>query len=70
MKKLILTDEDFYNAPHGRCIRGGNSRLYEAELVVYMKDNGDFEIVKDRFGMSKDEIRSIIEFDERILLAL
>jgi hypothetical protein len=70
MKKLILTEDDFYTSPTGRTLRGGNRRLYEVELAVLVKRNGDFEILKDRFGLSKDEVRSILEFDERILLAL
>jgi hypothetical protein len=70
MKTLILTDEDFYTSPTGQTIRGGHKRLYDADLVIHMKDDGDFDILKDRRQLTKDEVRNIINFDDRILLAL
>lgn len=70
MKKLILTEDDFYQSPTGRTLRGGSRRLYEVDLAVVIKRDGEIEILKDRFGLSKEEIRNIVEFDERLILAL
>ncbi len=70
MKKLILTEDDFYQSSTGRTLRGGYRKLYDVELAVVVKDNGEIEVLKDRFGLSKEEIRDIVEFDERILLML
>jgi hypothetical protein len=70
MKKLILSEDDFYNCPgQGSTLRGGSRRLYDAELVVKILRNGSYEVLKDRFGLSKEEIeREIFQPDERLLL--
>jgi len=72
MKKLILTENDVYQSPYGREIRGGSRKLYEAELAVLVKRDGSFEVIKDHVGLSNDEIRREIEGtpDNTILLAL
>jgi hypothetical protein len=70
MKKLILTEDDFYYSPTGRFLRGGDRPMYNADLVVYVKKDGSYEVLKDRFDLSKEEVRSIVEFDERSLLLL
>lgn len=70
MKKLILTKDDFYQSPTGRTLQGGSRKLYDVDLAVMVKRNGEIEVLKDRFDLSKDEIRDIIEFDNRVLLML
>ena len=70
MKTLILTEDDFYQSQTSKTLRGGTRQLYNAELAVVIKRDGEIEVLKDRFGLSKDEIRDIVEFDERILLML
>ena len=71
MKKLILTEDDFYRTLNGPAIRGGNKRLYEAELVIKVNRDGTHEVIKDRFGLSKSQIEMEIEsIDERLILML
>ncbi len=70
MKKLILTEDDFYQSPTGRTLRGGWQKLYHVDLAVIVKRNGEIEVLKDRFDLLKEEVRSIVEFDERSLLML
>jgi predicted nucleotidyltransferase len=70
MKKLILTEADFYWSPTGKTLRGGTRRLYDADLAVLVKRDGDIEILKDRAGRSKEEVKALLEFDERLILAL
>ncbi len=73
MKKLILTDDDFYNGPNGKEIRGGTRRLrrlHEHDLIIHVKNSGDFEVLKDREARSQEEIKDILDFDERIILAI
>ena len=70
MKKLILTEDDFYQSPTGRTLRGGSRKLYDVDLAVMVKRNGEIEVLKDRFDLSKEEVQRIVEFDERSLLML
>jgi hypothetical protein len=70
MKTLILTEDDFYQSSTGRTLRGGTRQLFNADLAVVIKCDGEIEVLKDRFSLSKEEIRIIVEFDERILLML
>ena len=71
MKKLILTEEDFYQSPTGRTLRGGSRRMYEHELIIYKKRDGSYEVMKDRFGLSKTEIEMELEgIDNRLLLMI
>lgn len=75
MKKEILTDDDFYSLYNGsydgRDIRGGKRRLFEAELVIKLNRDGSYEVIKDRFGLSKEQIElEINQPDERLLLML
>jgi hypothetical protein len=75
MKKLILTDDDFYSLYNGsydgRAIRGGKRRLFEAELVIKLNRDGSYEVIKDRYGLSKEQIElEINQPDERLLLML
>jgi hypothetical protein len=69
-KELILTEDDFYTSPSGRTLRGGSKMMYESSLVVLMKRNGEIEVLKDREGRTVEEIKSYLEFDERLILAL
>jgi hypothetical protein len=69
MKKLILTEDDFYQSSRGQEISGGNKRLYEAEVAIFLKRDGSYEVLKDRFGLSKTEIEMELEgIDNRLLL--
>jgi len=72
MKKLILTEDDFYNCPgQGSTLRGGSRRLYDAELVVKILRDGSYKIIKDRFGLSESQIESeVFGLDERLLLIM
>lgn len=71
MKKLILTEDQFYQTQNGLAIRGGSSILYDAHLVVKLRRDGSYEVLKDRFGLSKEEIESeIYGPDERLLLTM
>jgi hypothetical protein len=75
MKKLILTDDDVYFTPSGNCrIRGssgGMKMLYESELIIKLNRDGSCEVIKDRFGLSKEQIElEINQPDERLLLML
>jgi len=71
MKKLILTEEDFYSSPSGRTLRGGNKKMYDAELIIFQKSDGSYEVMKDRFGLSKTEIEMELEgIDNRLLLMI
>jgi hypothetical protein len=69
MKKLILTEDDFYWSPTGPTLRGGSRRLYDAELAVKLMRDGSYVVLKDRFGLSPSEIeREIGLCDNRLLL--
>lgn len=71
MKKEILTEDDFYCSFNGLSLRGGNRRLYDAELVVKILRDGSYEVIKDRFGLSKEQIEDeISKPDERLLLMM
>lgn len=71
MKKEILTDDDFYSTHCGRYLKAGNQRLYESELVVKLNRDGGYEVIKNRFGLTKQQIDlEINEPDERLLLML
>lgn len=69
MKKLILTEEEFFQTAEGYHLRGGNRRIYDAELVVKINRNGSYEVLKDRFNLSKEEIENELSgLDNRLLL--
>ncbi len=72
MKKIILTEKDCYQSPFGRQIRGANNLMCKNDLVVFKQGDGSFEVLKNRFDLSHDEIlREIDETqDNTILLAL
>ena len=65
MIKLILTEDDFYMSENGRRIRVGDHRLHGAELAVLVKRDGSFEILKNRYDLSHDEILRELEGDEK-----
>ena len=72
-KNLILTEPDFYQTAYGRRLRGGDRPMYNAELAVFVKEDGSYEVIKDRYGRSDSEIQKIINpeiFDETLLLAI
>jgi hypothetical protein len=75
MKKLILTDDDVYYDPNGNCrirtISGGMKIIYKSDLIIKLNRDGGYEVMKDRFGLSKVEIDlEINQPDERLLLML
>lgn len=73
MKKEFFTEEDFYRTSNGQFLRGGNHRLYEAELAIKILRDGTYEVLKDRKGLSKSEIEREISYagiDERLLLIM
>jgi hypothetical protein len=75
MKKLFLTDDDVYYDPSGNCrirtISGGMEMLYKSDLIIKLNRDGGYEVMKDRFGLSKEQIENEIhESDERLLLML
>jgi hypothetical protein len=71
-KTLVLNDDDFYHTSNGLHLRGGNRMLYEASLVVKFNRDGGYEVLKDRFGLDKEQIESEIGLipDQRLLLML
>jgi hypothetical protein len=72
MKTLVLNDSDFYYTPNGLMLRGGSRMMYDAELVVKFNRHGEYEVLKDRFGLDKEQIEAEIGLipDERLLLML
>jgi hypothetical protein len=71
MKKEILTEDDFYQSATGQTLRGGNRRMYNAELVVKIMRDGTYEVLKDRFGLSSSEVENEIGLiDNRLLLMM
>ena len=69
MKKVFLTDDDFYQTANGLQVRGGSKIMYDAHLVVKLGKDGGYEVIKDRFGLSKEELeKEIYGPDERLLL--
>ena len=73
---LILTDDDFYNSPTGRTLRGGSKMLFESSLVIKLNrdhsfSNPSIEIIKNRNGLSKKEIiAQQLGSDKRLLLII
>jgi hypothetical protein len=72
METLILKEEDFYRTANGLALKGGNRILYEASLVIKFNRDGGYEVVKDRYGQTKEEIETKIGLmpDQRLLLML
>lgn len=74
-KILILKDEDFYMSPSGETLRGGNRKLYAAQIVIRVRGNGSYEVIKNRCDgkLSNSDIHKLVypnDYDERLLLAL
>lgn len=70
-KTLILTPDDFYLGAHGDFIRGGSRRLFDATLVVLVDHDGQIvDVLKNRYGYSREEVEEIIRGrkDRRLLL--
>jgi hypothetical protein len=72
MKKEILTEDDFFYYPgQGPTLKGGSRRMYDAELVIKVMRDGSYEVIKDRFGLSKEQIElEVLGLDERLLLMM
>jgi hypothetical protein len=78
MKKEILklTPEDFYYSVsdfmglENMALKGGNKRIYEASTVVLMNDSKVSKIIKNRYGLSENEIKSMTEVPDKRLLLL
>ena len=70
---LFLNDSDFYRGNSGlEYLRGGDRILHEASLVFRMNKDGEYSILKDRYGLDKDEVESKIGLipDRRLLLMM
>jgi hypothetical protein len=72
METIILNDSDFYNTQYGLQLTGGNKIMYGAELVVKLNRDGGYEVLKDRFGLNKEQVEAEIGLipDQRLLLML
>jgi hypothetical protein len=71
MKKefLKLTSDDFYRAPGDiQYIKGGSKMIYEASTIVLMNGSKVSKVIKNRYGLSDSEIRSMVEVPDRRLL--
>jgi hypothetical protein len=76
MKKEILklTPEDFYHSVsdfmglENLALKGGTKRIYEASTVVLMNGSKVSKVIKNRYGLSDSEIRSMVEVPDRRLL--
>jgi hypothetical protein len=75
MKKefLKLTSDDFYRAPGDiigdiQYIKGGSKMIYEASTIVLMNGGKVSKVIKNRYGLSDSEIRSMVEVPDRRLL--
>lgn len=74
MDKVFLTDKDFYTSPSGPMLKGGEKIMYQASLVIHLGNgNGTHKVLKDRYGLTEDEINAEIEkhlnpLDNRLLL--
>lgn len=72
METVVLTDNDYYMSSNGYHLRGGNRLLYEASLVIKMNRNGGYEVIKDREGLTNEQIEAKIGLvpDKRLLLMM
>jgi hypothetical protein len=71
MKKelLKLTSDDFYRGPGDiQYIKGGTRIIYEASTVVLMNGSKVSKVIKNRYGLSDSEIKSMAEVPDRRLL--
>jgi hypothetical protein len=73
MDKLFLTDDHFYPSFDGLKLKGGERVMYQASLVIKLDKNGNHKVLKDRYGLTQDEINAEIEkhlnpVDNRLLL--
>jgi hypothetical protein len=75
MDKVFLTDDNFYQSFDGPKIKGGERVMYQASLVIRLGKNGNHKVLKDRYGLTEDEINAEIEkhlnpVDNRLLLLM
>jgi hypothetical protein len=74
---LKLTSDDFYRSMsdfmglENLALKGGSKRIYEASTVVLMNGGKVSKVIKNRYGLSESEIKSMAEGpDKRLLLLL
>ena len=68
-QKFLITDSQ-YDVEH-LLGKGWMKMLYKSDLIIKLNRDGGYEVMKDRFGLSKEQIENEIhESDERLLLML
>ena len=72
METVVLTNSDYYKTANGYQLKGGSRLLYEASLVIKMNRNGGYEVIKDREGLTNEQIEVKIGLvpDKRLLLMM
>ena len=68
-QKFLITDSQ-YDVEY-LLGEGWMKMLYKSDLIIKLNRDGGYEVMKDRFGLSKEQIENEIhESDERLLLML